>query len=86
MANALNCMENGGVGATTNPVIVKNVLEKEYSEYKGDIEALIKKFPTASEDEIAWLVIEKMALDGAKQFAGGYDDLVKIIRKLLFVF
>lgn len=69
------CMGNGGVGATTNPVIVKNVLEKEYSEYKGDIEALIKKYPAASEDELAWLVIEKMALDGAKLLEPIFDPV-----------
>ncbi|MGL4484091.1 MAG: transaldolase family protein [Anaerovoracaceae bacterium] len=60
------CMENGGVGATTNPVIVKGVLEKELDTYRAYIQELVKSMPTASEDEIAWILIEKMAIDGAK--------------------
>ena len=60
------CMENGGVGATTNPVIVKEVLEREFSLYEGYIKELIAGNPAASEDELAWMVIEKLAADGAK--------------------
>lgn len=60
------CMENGGVGATTNPVIVKGVLEKELDSYKDYIADLVRSRPEASEDEIAWEVIEKLAIDGAK--------------------
>lgn len=60
------CMENGGVGATTNPVIVKGVLEKELDDYAEYIKNLIKTNPTASEDELAWDIIEKLAIDGAK--------------------
>ncbi len=62
----LYSMENGGVGATTNPVIVKNVLEKELADYTEYIKNLIEANPTASEDELAWDLIEKFAIDGAK--------------------
>lgn len=58
-------IERGAVGATTNPVIVKGVLDKELDSYREYIAKLVKDNPTASEDEIAWIVIEKMAIDGA---------------------
>ncbi|MDR1765130.1 MAG: transaldolase [Lachnospiraceae bacterium] len=66
-------MERGAVGATTNPVIVKGVLEKELDTYKDFIGGLVKDNPTKSEDEIAWMVIEKMAADGAKMLEPVFD-------------
>jgi transaldolase len=66
-------MERGAVGATTNPVIVKGVLEKELDSYRDYITQLIKENPTKSEDKIAWTVIEKMAVDGAKLLAPLFD-------------
>ena len=59
-------LEYGAVGATTNPVIVKEVLQKEMNSYKGRIEELIREMPTASEDDIAWALNEEMAVAGAK--------------------
>jgi transaldolase len=59
-------LEYGEVGATTNPVIVKEVLQKEMNSYKGRIEELIRMMPTASEDDIAWALNEEMAVAGAK--------------------
>lgn len=58
-------LERGAVGATTNPVIVKQVLESNMDRYNDYIISLVKEFPRESEDEIAWRVIEKMAIDGA---------------------
>ena len=66
-------IERGAVGATTNPVIVKGVLEKELDSYREYIEGLVKDNPTKSEDEIAWMVIEKMAVDGAKLLEPLFD-------------
>jgi len=59
-------IEHGGVGATTNPVIVGQVLEADLPGYKPVIKQLITENPNASEDEVAWLLNEKMAVDGAK--------------------
>ncbi|MHC1762249.1 MAG: transaldolase family protein [Negativicutes bacterium] len=59
-------LEYGAVGATTNPVIVKDVLSKEMSSYKDRIEELIRERPLASEDDIAWTLNEEMAVAGAK--------------------
>lgn len=66
-------LERGAVGATTNPVIVKGVLENELDSYKAYITQLVKDNPTKSEDEIAWIVIEKMAMDGAKLLEPIFD-------------
>lgn len=56
----------GAVGATTNPVIVYNVLKKEYDLWEDRILEIIKENPEADEDEIAWQLIEEMAVKGAK--------------------
>jgi len=66
-------IERGAVGATTNPVIVKGVLDKELDSYRDYITQLVKDNPTASEDEIAWMLIEKMAVDGAKLLEPLFD-------------
>jgi len=58
-------IDRGAVGATTNPVIVKQVLEKEMDSHRDYITDLLKNNPNESEDEIAWRVIEKMAAEGA---------------------
>lgn len=59
-------LEYGAVGATTNPVIVKEVLKQEMPAYKDRIFELIRERPTASEDDIAWAMNEEMAVAGAK--------------------
>jgi transaldolase len=66
-------IERGATGATTNPVIVKGVLEKELDRYRDSIIRTIGQNPTASEDEIAWMIIEKMAVDGAKLLEPLFD-------------
>ncbi len=58
-------IENGAVGATTNPSIVLNVLKKELGEWKETLSSLISADPHANEEKIAWQLIEKMGLKGA---------------------
>ena len=55
----------GAVGATTNPVIVLNVLKKEYDLWEDRILEIIKDNPTFDEDEVSWQLIEEMAVRGA---------------------
>jgi len=57
---------NGAVGATTNPTIVLGVLKKELSAWHDRIFEIIAGNPTWSEAEVAWRLIEEMALKGAK--------------------
>ncbi|MGI6160537.1 MAG: transaldolase family protein [Christensenellales bacterium] len=59
-------IEHGAVGATTNPVIVGQVLDANLDDYLPRIKQLIKDNPSATEDEIAWAINEQMAIDGAK--------------------
>lgn len=56
----------GGVGATTNPTIVLNVLKKESHLWQDRIYQIIEENPEWSEVEITWKVIEEIAVHGAK--------------------
>jgi transaldolase len=53
---------NGTVGATCNPVIVLEVLKKEWGLWKERIPALIREMPAATEDEVAWKLTEEMSV------------------------
>lgn len=53
-------IENGAIGATTNPVIVGNVLKQELSEWENEIKAVISENPNMIEDDIAWEMIKRM--------------------------
>jgi transaldolase len=57
---------NGAVGATTNPTIVLGVLKKELPAWRDRIIDIIFENPTWSEVEIAWKLIEEMAVKGAE--------------------
>jgi transaldolase len=59
-------IEHGAVGATTNPVIVGQVLEAELNAYIPRIKEMIAAAPRDTEDDIAWKLNESMAADGAK--------------------
>jgi transaldolase len=59
-------LASGAVGATTNPTIVLGVLRKEFDVWKAPLRQLVAENPTATEDEIAWKLIEKVALSGAE--------------------
>jgi transaldolase len=56
---------NGTVGATCNPSIVLDVLNKEMNLWKDRIAALIKEMPTATEGQIAWKLVEEMSAKAA---------------------
>ena len=59
-------IERGAVGATSNPVIVLNVLKKEMHQWVDFINKTIHDNPTWSEIEVAWKVFEALAVNGAK--------------------
>lgn len=59
-------IDNGAVGATTNPTIVGQVLKKEMHLWKDRIAEIIAENPTWSEDDVAWKLIEEMAVRGAE--------------------
>ncbi len=68
-------IENGAVGATSNPVIVGNVLRKEMPIWKDRIQQIIKDNPTATEDNVTWQVIEEVALKGAQLLLPIFDRM-----------
>jgi transaldolase len=55
-------LANGAVGATTNPTIVLGVLKKELAVWRGPLQRIIDRNPTWTEIEVAWRLIEEMAL------------------------
>jgi transaldolase len=67
-------IEHGAVGATCNPVIVGEVLKKEMHLWKDRIQGLIEEMPTATEDQIAWKVIEEVSVKGAALLKPIFDE------------
>lgn len=59
-------LEHGAVGATSNPVIVGEVLKREMPAWKDRIGRMVTAQPHATEEELAWKVIEEMSLEAAK--------------------
>jgi transaldolase len=59
-------IERGAVGATSNPQIVLGVLKKEMHLWRDRIYAIIAQNPAWTEDQIAWKVIEELAVKGAE--------------------
>ncbi|MEP7047414.1 MAG: transaldolase family protein [Ilumatobacteraceae bacterium] len=59
-------IENGAVGATSNPVIVGNVLKKEMHLWSDRIHQVIADNPTWSETQVAWQIYEELAVAGSK--------------------
>ncbi len=58
-------MQHGAVGATCNPVIVLGVLAKEMHLWEDRINQLIETMPCATEDQIAWKLVEEISVKGA---------------------
>jgi transaldolase len=56
---------NGAVGATCNPVIVLDVLKKEWPLWKDRIPEIIREMPCATEDQVAWRLVEEMSARAA---------------------
>ena len=64
---------NGAVGATTNPTIVLGVLKKELAVWRAPLQQIIDGNPTWTEIEVAWRLIEEMALKGAEVLRPIFD-------------
>lgn len=59
-------IEHGAVGATSNPTIVASVLKTEFGDWKERIDQLFRSEPTWTEAQIAWQLIEEMAVKAAQ--------------------
>jgi transaldolase len=67
-------IDHGARGATCNPVIVLNVLRQEWDSWKTRIPLIIKENPYATEDEIAWKLIEEMSVKAALLLKPIFDN------------
>jgi transaldolase len=59
-------IEHGATGATTNPTIVLQVLEKEMHLWEGRLAQIIEQNPRWTERDVAWQLIADMAVRGAE--------------------
>ena len=67
-------IEHGAVGATCNPVIVLDVLRQEMHIWRDRIVELIREMPTATEDQIAWALVEEISATRAKLLKHIFDE------------
>ncbi len=66
-------IDQGAVGATCNPVIVVEVLKKEAHLWKDRILSLIRTMPNATEEQIAWRLVEEMTIKAAELLKPAFD-------------
>lgn len=67
-------IENGASGATTNPVIVGNVLKKELKDWEPTIEKIIADNPSYNEDQVSWEVIKALGSKAAGLLYPQYEE------------
>ncbi len=60
-----DAVDHGATGATSNPVIVYGVVKADPKTWNPVLDAIIRANETASEDEIAWLLIEEIGRQAA---------------------
>jgi transaldolase len=66
--------QNGAVGATCNPVIVLEVLKREWHLWRDRLPELAAELPRAGEDEIAWWLVEEMSVKAAALLQPIFDE------------
>jgi transaldolase len=67
-------IEQGGVGATCNPVIVLEALKSEADLWNRKIKELAEEDPAATEDEIGWRLIESVSSTRAKLLEPAFGE------------
>jgi transaldolase len=65
VAELAYAVERGGTGATSNPVIVGQVMKQEKDHWTPRVREMIAANPTWSEVELTWALIEEMGVRGA---------------------
>lgn len=66
-------IDRGATGATTNPAIATNVLKQDFKRYEEFIKDTVASQHTATEDQLAWMVVEHMGVMGAKLLESVFD-------------
>ena len=66
-------IDQGGVGATCNPVIAHTVIKSRLAEWKPRISRLIDEQPHATEERIAWSAVAALSTDAASMLLPAFD-------------
>jgi transaldolase len=66
-------VERGATGATSNPVIVGEVMKKEKDHWVPRVRAMAAEQPNWSEVELTWALIEEMGVRGAGMLAPVFE-------------
>ncbi len=66
-------LEWGVVGATCNPVIALACIKADLPRWSRRIHELAAENPTATQDEIGWLVVEELSIDAAKLLEPAFE-------------
>lgn len=66
-------IDQGGVGATCNPVIAHTVIKSRSDEWQPRIARLIEHRPAATEDDVAWAAVEALSTDAAALLRPAFD-------------
>jgi transaldolase len=66
-------VERGGTGATSNPVIVGEVMKKEKAHWEPRVHEMAADHPTWTEVEITWALVEEMGVRGAAILAPVFE-------------
>ena len=64
---------HGAVGATANPVIIGTVLRQEWDQWKDRIPEIVQEMPGATEDEIAWQLMEEISAKAAELLLPAFE-------------
>ncbi len=67
-------IDNGAVGATSNPTIVGTVMKQEYDVWAPRVDEIIADHPDWTDQQITWQVIEEMAIRGWKMLEPIYQQ------------
>ncbi|MFV2061928.1 MAG: transaldolase family protein [Chloroflexota bacterium] len=66
-------IDNGAVGATSNPTIVATVMKQEYDVWAPRVGQIMVEHPEWTDQQITWQVIEEMAIRGWKMLEPIYQ-------------
>ena len=66
-------VERGATGATSNPVIVGEVMKKEKTRWVPRVREMTREHPAWSEVELTWALIEEMGVGGAAILAPVFE-------------
>jgi transaldolase len=67
-------IDNGAVGATCNPVIVLSVVRQEMSTWIPRLVDLIELHRAATEDEVAWMLVEEISKSAASLLVPTFES------------